>query len=266
MKAVFRPADLPEEGPDPADVALFPAGPARSADERVAIRPVSHRRRRGPGRAIAIGGAALAVVGCAVFVAALKEGDRDVEDEARPDGGRPSAVTPTDPASATGGPVRPSGSPSISSPSPSASASRSRRAVADEEASASRSPAASGTTDTAPSAGAPSSASTVSGGSGGSDGSGGSGVSDASGAEATTSGGRPAQGGGTLRQGDSGPEVAELQRRLAQVNLYSDPVDGEYDDGVRYAVQRYQSGYGVRGDAEGVYGPNTRRSLEERTD
>ncbi|MGK5500520.1 peptidoglycan-binding protein, partial [Streptomyces sp. URMC 125] len=42
-------------------------------------------------------------------------------------------------------------------------------------------------------------------------------------------------------------------------------LDGRYDDEVRDGVARFQEWYGVRGDPEGVYGPNTRRALEGAT-
>lgn len=59
-----------------------------------------------------------------------------------------------------------------------------------------------------------------------------------------------------LREGDSGPEVEELQRRLRQIQgIYpGGEVDGRYDAEVTEAVARYQQWYGVRGDEEGVYG------------
>ncbi|MER7151838.1 peptidoglycan-binding protein [Streptomyces lydicus] len=68
-----------------------------------------------------------------------------------------------------------------------------------------------------------------------------------------------------LREGSSGPEVAELQERLRQLALYADPADGRYDADVRAAVSRYQQSYGVQGDPDGVYGTRTRASLEART-
>ncbi|MFH0245543.1 peptidoglycan-binding protein [Streptomyces sp. HK10] len=72
---------------------------------------------------------------------------------------------------------------------------------------------------------------------------------------------------GMLREGDSGPEVEELQRRLRQIQgIYpGGEVDGRYDAEVTEAVARYQQWYGVRGDEEGVYGDDTRRDLESRT-
>jgi hypothetical protein len=85
---------------------------------------------------------------------------------------------------------------------------------------------------------------------------------------ATASGGATtaaAGSGAVLKPGSRGPEVVALQQRLAQVQLYDGPADGKYDGSVKYAVQRYQQGYGVTGDASGVYGPSTRRSLESVT-
>ena len=74
-------------------------------------------------------------------------------------------------------------------------------------------------------------------------------------------------GAGTLREGDSGPEVSELQERLLQVpNVYQDgPTSGAYDTVLTEAVARFQLWYGVRGDENGVYGNDTRIALESRT-
>ncbi|MBN3929985.1 peptidoglycan-binding protein [Streptomyces verrucosisporus] len=70
-----------------------------------------------------------------------------------------------------------------------------------------------------------------------------------------------------LREGDGGPEVEELQRRLRQIpGIYpGGEVDGRYDASVTEAVARYQQWYGIRGDEKGVYGDDTRRDLEART-
>ncbi|MEU7032646.1 MULTISPECIES: peptidoglycan-binding domain-containing protein [unclassified Streptomyces] len=68
-----------------------------------------------------------------------------------------------------------------------------------------------------------------------------------------------------MRYGDSGAEVAELQRRLEQVWVYDGPIDGEYTREVRRAVERYQSWQDIEEDEEGVYGPETRRALEAVT-
>ncbi|MEU6309416.1 peptidoglycan-binding protein [Streptomyces sp. NPDC047014] len=69
----------------------------------------------------------------------------------------------------------------------------------------------------------------------------------------------------TLRRHDSGPEVAELQRRLAQLGAWSLPQRGRYDRHVQEAVARFQAGHGVRGDLPGVYGPATRKVLQSLT-
>jgi peptidoglycan hydrolase-like protein with peptidoglycan-binding domain len=74
-------------------------------------------------------------------------------------------------------------------------------------------------------------------------------------------------GAGTLREGDSGPAVSELQQRLLRIpDVYRDgATDGRYDAVLRAAVARFQLWYGIRGDESGVYGNDTRRDLESRT-
>ncbi|MFE9997084.1 peptidoglycan-binding domain-containing protein [Streptomyces avermitilis] len=74
-------------------------------------------------------------------------------------------------------------------------------------------------------------------------------------------------GAGTLREGDSGPEVTALQQRLLHIpNVYdSGSTSGQYDATLTAAVARFQLWYGIRGDETGVYGDDTRRDLESRT-
>ncbi|MFD5813244.1 peptidoglycan-binding protein [Streptomyces sp. NPDC127038] len=74
-------------------------------------------------------------------------------------------------------------------------------------------------------------------------------------------------GAGTLREGDSGPEVTDLQRRLLRIpNVYEHgSTDGTYDATLAAAVARFQLWYGIRGDESGVYGDDTRADLESRT-
>ncbi|WP_330336312.1 peptidoglycan-binding domain-containing protein [Streptomyces sp. NBC_00557] len=74
-------------------------------------------------------------------------------------------------------------------------------------------------------------------------------------------------GPGTLRQGDTGPEVTELQERLLRIpDVYRDgSTSGTYDAGLTAAVARFQLWYGITGDETGVYGDDTRRALESRT-
>jgi peptidoglycan hydrolase-like protein with peptidoglycan-binding domain len=71
--------------------------------------------------------------------------------------------------------------------------------------------------------------------------------------------------GPTLRRGDEGSEVVELQRRLQEIWVYRGPDDGDYSSRVEQAVAEFQRWVSVQGDPSGVYGPETRRALEERT-
>ncbi|MBC9724793.1 peptidoglycan-binding protein [Streptomyces sp. TRM68367] len=74
-------------------------------------------------------------------------------------------------------------------------------------------------------------------------------------------------GAGTLREGDTGPEVTALQERLLRVpNVYDNgSTSGRYDAVLTDAVARFQLWYGVRGDETGVYGNDTRAALESHT-
>jgi hypothetical protein len=74
-------------------------------------------------------------------------------------------------------------------------------------------------------------------------------------------------GAGTLREGDSGPQVTELQKRLLRIpNVYQNgATDGRYNATLAAAVARFQLWYGIRGDETGVYGNDTRKDLESRT-
>ncbi|WP_228447517.1 peptidoglycan-binding domain-containing protein [Streptomyces paludis] len=77
----------------------------------------------------------------------------------------------------------------------------------------------------------------------------------------------PAGTVGVLRQGDSGPQVTEVQERLLRIpDVYTGgSVSGVYDTELTEAIGRFQVWYGIRGDESGVYGDNTRRDLESRT-
>ncbi|MER7834879.1 peptidoglycan-binding protein [Streptomyces sp. NPDC096040] len=74
-------------------------------------------------------------------------------------------------------------------------------------------------------------------------------------------------GAGTLRQGDTGPEVVDLEQRLLRIpDVYRDgSTGGTYDAALTAAVERFQIWYGISGDERGVYGDDTRRALESRT-
>ncbi|MEU5794982.1 peptidoglycan-binding domain-containing protein [Streptomyces sp. NPDC047813] len=68
-----------------------------------------------------------------------------------------------------------------------------------------------------------------------------------------------------LERGDSGPQVVELEYRLWELNLYEGEVDGVYTRPVENAVSTYQLARRIQGDPLGVYGPQTRASLESET-
>ncbi|MFC8227105.1 peptidoglycan-binding protein [Streptomyces sp. NPDC057287] len=197
--------------------------------------PVQPRRRR-PFAVAAVGAAVAAVVGTAAFAGGLFD-DEDGRDSALPEvtatapdrGGEPAASVSASPSAS------PSATPSSSattspsaSPSPSVSPSASRSAAAP----ASPSPSASATT-----------------------------------APPTTTAAPPVEevSAGTLRPGDQGAEVSELQRRLQEVWVYRGPDDGAYSERVEQAVAEYQRWVSVTGDPSGVYGPETRRALEAHT-
>ncbi|MFC8622567.1 peptidoglycan-binding domain-containing protein [Streptomyces anulatus] len=218
-----------------------------AADPVFAPDPVRPRRRR-PFGALAVGAAVAAVVGTAAFAGGLFGGD-DSTDEALPEAttsapdteDEPAAsVAPSPSASATPPRTQPPSATPSASPSSSASPTKSRAPSPTATASASASPTASASP--APDGGTPPAAPSAA----------------------------PPAGltGGSLRPGDRGPEVAELQIRLRTVGewLYSGPVDGSsYSDQVAYSVAVYQSYKAIQGDPTGVYGPNTRRALEAET-
>lgn len=86
-------------------------------------------------------------------------------------------------------------------------------------------------------------------------------------APATPAGTADPDGAGTLREGDSGPQVTELEQRLLRIpDVYENgSTSGRYDATLTAAVARFQLWYGIRGDENGVYGDDTRKDLESRT-
>ncbi|MFF4176250.1 peptidoglycan-binding protein [Streptomyces sp. NPDC001750] len=194
-------------------------------------------RRRSPLAAFAAGAAALAVVGTAVFASGLFESndDRPADREMA----LPDLPLSTPEVSSTAKESAPA------SASPPSSGRASASPSASSSAGTSPSPSASATTtppDTAPpSATAPQTS-------------------------RPTSAAPPASlTGPTLRPGDQGPAVAELQRRLEEVWLFHGQDDGDYTAKVEHAVSVYQSYKFIQGDPPGVYGPHTRRALEAET-
>ncbi|MEB3209951.1 MAG: peptidoglycan-binding protein [Leptolyngbyaceae bacterium] len=60
---------------------------------------------------------------------------------------------------------------------------------------------------------------------------------------------------GILEQGETGPAVADLQRRLSSLNYYNGPIDGDFGRLTADAVLRFQRAQGLV--ADGVVGPAT---------
>jgi peptidoglycan hydrolase-like protein with peptidoglycan-binding domain len=59
----------------------------------------------------------------------------------------------------------------------------------------------------------------------------------------------------SLRQGDSGSYVVELQKKLAQLGFYAGAIDGKFGAGTAAAVRKLQTAYGL--SADGVAGAAT---------
>ncbi|MEL6221199.1 MAG: peptidoglycan-binding protein [Cyanobacteria bacterium J06627_8] len=64
---------------------------------------------------------------------------------------------------------------------------------------------------------------------------------------------------GLLEQGEAGPAVADLQRRLSALNYYNGPIDGDFGSLTEDAVIRFQRAQGLT--ADGVVGPATLAAL-----
>ncbi|MFE1905298.1 peptidoglycan-binding protein [Streptomyces gardneri] len=67
-----------------------------------------------------------------------------------------------------------------------------------------------------------------------------------------------------LRLGSTGPEVAELQRRLQQLYLFLGSADGVFGPFVEAALSRFQRARDIP-EERGVYGPLTRAALQAET-
>ncbi|MFC9943372.1 peptidoglycan-binding domain-containing protein [Streptomyces pratensis] len=200
--------------------------------------PVQPRRRR-PFAVIAVGAAVAAVVGTAAFAGGLFDDEDGAGNTALPEVTTSTPDTSEEPATTVS--ESPSASPSAT-PSRSASASPSASASASPSDSPSASRSAVASESPAPSASATKAPTT---------------------APATP----PAEevSGTTLRRGDRGAEVSELQRRLEEIWVYRGPTDGDYSERVEEAVAEFQRWVSVRSDPPGVYGPETRSALEAQT-
>ncbi|MCT9104203.1 peptidoglycan-binding protein [Streptomyces mirabilis] len=217
--------------------------------------PEEPPRRRRRTALLAVTGAAVAVVAAAGFASGLFSYDAPARDRALPDDVRASVPDPSPtPTSQSPSPRSGSGSGSGSenaaspttktttktttAPSPSPSGSPSPSASVSASATRSQPPTSSPSSTPTPTA-----AASLAPGQG-------------------STGDQPAQ---TLRRGDRGSEVTELQLRLRQLSLYTGKADGTYSGQVEDAVRRYQWARGITGDKSGVYGAATRTSLEGET-
>ncbi|CAL9593610.1 peptidoglycan-binding domain-containing protein [Streptomyces sp. enrichment culture] len=202
-------------------------------------------RRRRKGVLLSAAGAVVVVVGAAGYASGLFSYDTPARDGAMPDEVR--ASVPDASTSETSPSAEPSAS--SASPTPSASASPSESASPSHSAStsASPSPSASSASPTPSRSAEPTQSTTAPG-------------ADAS-QESEDDDGAP-DGGPTLQRGDQGPEVVELQRRLAAMEMYRGDINGNFNRQVEDAVRQYQWYRGIYTDGVGVYGPDTRRRLE----
>jgi len=64
----------------------------------------------------------------------------------------------------------------------------------------------------------------------------------------------------TLRQGSSGPDVADLQQKLKDFGFDPKGVDGKFGAGTRDAVMNFQQSKGLQ--ADGIAGPATMAALQ----
>jgi hypothetical protein len=232
--ATVPPAALPVE-PRAADGPLSPERPPGPGSPSAAGDPRPPRRRRTA--VLGVAGAVVTVVAAAGFASGLLAYDTPVRDRALPEDVRasvPEASSASPSTSASSTAPAPASAPVAPAPSHSASPSPS---ASESSASPSRSATPSGTTTTASATASPT----------------------------PTHAGSGERRVPTLRLGDKGPEVTELQLRLRQLALYTGDDDGRYDDRVEEAVRRYQWARGITADEQGVYGGATRASLESET-
>ncbi|MEV7563296.1 peptidoglycan-binding protein [Streptomyces sp. NPDC089795] len=72
---------------------------------------------------------------------------------------------------------------------------------------------------------------------------------------------RPPSSSGTLRMGDTGPEVRALQELLHGQGFTYVSVTGVYDSQTKRGVGQLQRDRSIKGDAPGVYGPATQAAM-----
>ncbi|MFJ2826482.1 peptidoglycan-binding protein [Streptomyces sp. NPDC087263] len=207
----------------------------------VGERPDEPARRRRRFVFLGVGGAVVTVVAAAGFASGFFTYESPSRDEAAPDLIRAS-VPDASPSSASAAPSasESSATPAPAAPAPSPSTSRSASA-----------PPASSSAATPSSSATPTRTTTTEN------------ADDAVEASGVAPDDETAVE--VLHLGDSGPEVTELQLRLAELALYIGEADGDYDSQVEDAVTLFQRTWGITADEPGAYGRATRTSLEAKT-
>jgi len=211
------------------------------ADRGPGRRERANRRRTGRGRRAAlIAAGALAVAGLGT-AAALAPNllNRDGTDQAQPQPGVTFALPTAGSPSASGSPavVRPS-STSSAQPSPSATPSGSST----PSASPSGTPSSQAPHNNAPNSPSPT-------------------TQPGHGNPKPT---QPATQDSSLRLGDTGPAVATLQSELSSLRVdHGLPASGTYDTRTQRDVSTFQHRYGVQGDPDGVFGPNSQTRMHQ---
>ncbi|WP_234438457.1 peptidoglycan-binding domain-containing protein [Streptomyces sp. NRRL S-340] len=258
LRAVALPAPLTPraDAPSATDLSLFDAGGTRAfegaaghggdADGEGAAPEGRRRGRRRPAALLAVSAAVVALAAACAYAGGLFSYESPARDGAAQEvrEGIPDAPTSAAPATPPRSPA--------AAPSPSVSASASASPSATASPSASPSPSATGASPSpsgSTGAAAPGLASTT----------------PAPTASASPPVTRTPLPPATLRRGDRGPEVSDLQERLARLYLYTGRIDGFYDQHVENSVRTYQWARGITSDGLGVYGPATRASLEAET-
>ena len=235
------PLSPPATAPNAEDLNLFEPGAAArydGDDSEDAPRGAGRRRRT---VLLGAGGAVVAVLAAAGLASGLFAYEAPSRETALPKDVRPSVPAPStteasQEPSPTGAPTR-SAPPPAAPPSPTESSSPS---PSPSRSSASPTPSRSAEPTTPPSSPAA------------------TGPQNGSAAELA-----PAPP--TLRRGDRGPEVTELELRLTQLGLYTREAKGTYNEGVEDAVSRYQWARGIQPEDYGVYDLATREKLESET-
>ncbi|WP_405947677.1 peptidoglycan-binding protein [Streptomyces prunicolor] len=232
-----------DTAPIRTDLSLFAEGGSGKGDgaapDPLTDDEVSPRRRHRRTVLLAAAGAVVAVTAVAAFASGMFSYETPSRDEAAPQDVRasvptasksPASATPSTSGSTSAQPTSASPAPSLSEP-PSPAASSSPSATASRSAPASHTPTPTASTSTSSATGR--------------------------------------QGNSTpttvLQRGDEGPEVTELQLRLAEAKFYSGPDNGIFDKQVQTSVRAYQVARGITSDELGVYGTATRARLESET-